>query len=463
MQRKFLTLSLLTVICVPSSLYSADKTPKLESRLNAPLVRADRTFKVIPFEPLTQNRLKRQKQLEVKAHQGKSWIEFVVKDNDTLYSLVRASGLSLKDLFVVLHSGPEAENLKNLRPGHKIRIYAEDSAILEVVHQPNVQKEVRFKRKANKFIAQTLVDGIAVAKTIPQDKFSSKTFSAARPTQFFNSPRLSHFPMLASQHNTQLQRKLERTVANLHLTDEVKRKKLAIALVDITELDHPKLASLNGDEMMYAASLPKIAILLGAFVEIERGQLELDTANRDALTQMIRFSSNESATQMLNKVGNKRLQEILMSDRYKLYDPKHNGGLWVGKEYGKSPAFGRDPLHNLSHGATVLQAARFYYMLETGQLVSSQLTNEMKQMLSDPKIKHKFVKGLQDRPGSKIYRKSGTWRQWHADSALVEANGYKYIVVALAEDSHGGQWLADMIAPLHDLIVPNTYAQYTPK
>jgi beta-lactamase class A len=247
----------------------------------------------------------------------------------------------------------------------------------------------------------------------------------------------------------------------LGLMNEIQKGKLAVALVDITDINHPRVASLNGDDMMYAASLPKIAILLGAFVEIEQGNMTLDSATRNSLTQMIRFSSNENASKMLARVGNHRLQEILMSDRYKLYDPLHNGGLWVGKAYGKTPAFERDPIHNLSHGATVLQAARFYYMMETGQLVSSDLTADMKEILSDPKINHKFVKGLASRPEATIYRKSGSWRHWHADSALIEANGYKYIAVALAEDPKGGQWLSEMIAPMHDLIVPSAYAELT--
>ncbi len=163
---------------------------------------------------------------------------------------------------------------------------------------------------------------------------------------------------------------------------------------------------------------------------------------------------------MLNKVGKRRLAEILQSERFRLYDRKANGGLWVGKEYGRSGAFQRDPLHNLSHGATALQTARFYYMLETQQLVSPQLCREMKQMLSRPGITHKFVKGLQGRPNVKIYRKSGSWSRWHADSAIVYAGANKYIVVGLAEDARGGQWLTEMIAPLHDLVVPTRYASY---
>jgi beta-lactamase class A len=268
-----------------------------------------------------------------------------------------------------------------------------------------------------------------------------------------------HFPTLRSAADSQLQRQLEDRLDMLGLHEAVARKQLSVALVDITDKQHPRLAAVNGDEMKYAASLPKIAILLGAFVEIERGSLELDDATRESLTKMIRVSSNREATRMLNEVGKDRLVEILQSPELRLYDAAGHGGLWVGKEYGKSPAYHRDPLHNLSHGATAFQAARFYYLLETGQLASPALTRQMKSMLGDPAIKHKFVKGLQSRPTAEIYRKSGTWRHFHADSALVEDGGHKYIVVAIAQHKDGGRWLSRMAAPLHDLIVPTQVAQ----
>jgi beta-lactamase class A len=38
-----------------------------------------------------------------------------------------------------------------------------------------------------------------------------------------------------------------------------------------------------------------------------------------------------------------------------------------------------------------MQVARFYYLLETNRLVKSQLTGKMKDILSEPKINHKFV------------------------------------------------------------------------
>ena len=273
-------------------------------------------------------------------------------------------------------------------------------------------------------------------------------------THFVAAGQSKDFPPLRKSADPGLQRALEHRLADLGLSKAVADKRLSVALVDITNPHKPRLAAVNGDQMKYAASLPKIAILLGAFVEIEDGEMTLDDSTRQSLTQMVRKSSNREATRMLNKVGKKRLLQILQSPRYKLYDAANNGGIWVGKEYSSAPAYERDPLHHLSHGATAIQTARFYYLLETGQLVNPKLTAEMKQMLSHPAINHKFVKGLKDRPGVKIYRKSGTWSRWHADSAIVEDGKYKFIVVALAESPKGGSWLSNMITPLHDLIVP---------
>ena len=266
------------------------------------------------------------------------------------------------------------------------------------------------------------------------------------------------FPSLWDSYDVSLQKQLEGALLELGLDKAVRSHKLGVTVIDITDLEEPRVASVNGDDMLYAASLPKIAILMGAFVEIEQGNMQLDDDTRDSLTRMIRNSSNADATRMLNHVGKKRLLEILQSDTYHLYDPDVNGGLWVGKEYGKSSAYKRDPLHNLSHGATPMQAARFYYLLETGQLCNSRLSAEMKTMLGNPGINHKFVKGLSDFKDAKIYRKSGSWRKWHADSAIVEASGHKYIVVALAEDSRGGSWLSQLIKPIHRFMIAEKVA-----
>ena len=226
-------------------------------------------------------------------------------------------------------------------------------------------------------------------------------------------------------------------------------KKAAIVVVDITDLKHPKVAALNPDVMLYAASLPKITILLGAFVQIERGQMGMNDQTRAELTRMIRNSSNKAATAVLHRVGFKNLADILQSEKYRLYDPKHNGGLWVGRDYGGGRQWKRDPINNISHGATAMQAARFYYLAETGRLVSSQYFDDLVEIMSKPAIQHKFVKGIKKtKPDAEFLRKSGTWKGFHADSGVIydRENGYKFIIVALVEHPQGSEGLARFAA-----------------
>jgi len=261
------------------------------------------------------------------------------------------------------------------------------------------------------------------------------------------------YPQLENARDARLQASLEGRLKRLGLMDAVHSRSLAVALVDVTDPLHPRVAEVNGDEMMYAASLPKIAILLAAFQKIRDGKLALDDQNRELLVKMIRYSSNAAATEMIHRVGGDYINDLLRSTRYRLYDSV-NGGLWVGKEYGQAAAWHRDPLHNLSHGASAMKVARFYYMLQTGRLVSPKFSQEMKEILGDPGIHHKFVKGLlTSYPDAKIYRKSGTWQLWHADSALVEHDGHTYIAVALAHNPKGGEWLSHMIVELDGIIL----------
>lgn len=258
---------------------------------------------------------------------------------------------------------------------------------------------------------------------------------------------------LQSCFDPSLQQGLEQCLADLGLDTATTRQDLCVALVDITDPANPQMAGVNADTMIYAASLPKIAILLGAFEKINRGELDLDAGTKDTLVRMIRNSSNRAATEMLDMVGRDFLLELLQSEPYRLYDKERGGGLWVGKPYGKSPAFKRDPLYNLSHGATAFQVARFYYLLENGQLVSPEMSLVMKEILGRPAIHHKFVRGLElGKPGAQIFRKSGSWREYHSDSAIVEHDGRRYIAVALARSTQGESWLQRLIVGLDEVI-----------
>jgi beta-lactamase class A len=258
-------------------------------------------------------------------------------------------------------------------------------------------------------------------------------------------------PSIFESLDPDLQQGLKDVIAAHELGSAVASGRLAVAVADITDLDHPRVAHLNGNLMLYSASLPKIAILLGAFQRSERDDIPIDAALEADLVQMIRYSSNAAATRVLDWVGRERLIEILESPGIALYDPAHDGGLWVGKPYGPERAYRRDPLHGISHGATALQVVRFYYLLEAGRLADADDTRRMKKILSEPGIVHKFVKGLDERPDLRIYRKSGTWRSFHSDSALVESRDGRFILVGLSADPQGGRWLEQLAVPLYEL------------
>jgi len=251
----------------------------------------------------------------------------------------------------------------------------------------------------------------------------------------------------------QLQKSLEDLVRDQGLATAVMEEHLSLILVIVTDPDRPRMAEVNGRQMVYAASLPKIAILLGAAVAIDEGRLVLDEALKQDLHDMIRQSCNECASRVLDLVGRQQLLDTLQAPEYRFYDPQQAGGLWVGKAYGPEPAYQRDPLAGLSHGANAFQAARFYYKLNTGTLVSPEMSEMMLDALSRPAITHKFVKGLESYSGLEIYRKSGTWNDHHADSALVRFNGHAYIMVALANNADGAIWLEQLAGALHRLAI----------
>ena len=115
------------------------------------------------------------------------------------------------------------------------------------------------------------------------------------------------------------------------------------------------------------------------------------------------------------------------------------GGLWVGKAYGKSAAWRRDPLKGISHAASAMQVARFYYGIMTGTIIDIEYIPVFEEIFGDPAINHKFVKGLKGKKDTKIYRKSGTWRDYHADSAVIVHEGTVYIIAYIDKHPDAGR------------------------
>jgi len=289
-------------------------------------------------------------------------------------------------------------------------------------------------------------------------------FTACTQESIEERPNYNTLPLQVPESSVKPLRELvdnqlqEQLLAQLSTNKKYKRlidqKKMAIGLVDLRDPLNVKYARINGNVMMYAASLPKIAVLLAAEEAMENGELEETEDVKNDMRLMISKSDNAAATRMIDRLGFEKIDKVLTDPKYDLYDEKFGGGLWVGKRYAKLGERYPEPMKGLSHAATVSQVCRYYYLLAYGKLVSYDRSKEMLSMMENPDLHHKFVNTLEKvAPKARLFRKSGTWKNFHTDSALVWGpNWRRYIIVALIEDPDGEKICRDLILDIEKVL-----------
>ncbi|MEA2736210.1 MAG: beta-lactamase class [Humisphaera sp.] len=248
-----------------------------------------------------------------------------------------------------------------------------------------------------------------------------------------------------------LQSKLESIDAALREQFSMTTEQTAVGVLD---LKTQRLAMLRPDRIEYAASIPKVGILLAYFqLHPDAANGKLNAQTRHELGLMAKASNNEMAAKFSREMGLREVQKVL--NDYGFYDAKHGGGIWVGKHYGKGGERIGDPVADHSHAATVRQLVRFWLMLEQGKLVSPAASKTMKEIFASPDIAHddlKFVKALKDSTGVEILRKWGTWEDWRHDSALITGPHRRYILVALTRHPKGDDYLVELARRIDDLL-----------
>jgi beta-lactamase class A len=223
--------------------------------------------------------------------------------------------------------------------------------------------------------------------------------------------------------------------------------KMAVGLVDLSNPQAPRFSQVNGNTMMYAASLPKIAVLLAAFQGFEDRTLSQTPQVMMDLNEMIRESSNPAAAIMINRIGLSKIESLLFNPRYRFYDLRQGGGIWVGSTFSSYGERCPDPLKDLYQAASATQVCRFYYQLAYGRLINTKRSIQMLQVLSNPGLHDKFVASLeQSISPDRIFRKNGTYGTTHCDSVLVWGEGWRrYILVGLVDDARGEQILRELV------------------
>lgn len=246
-----------------------------------------------------------------------------------------------------------------------------------------------------------------------------------------------------------LQQRVEAIDASLRARWEIPEAQTSVGVLDLRTL---RLAMVRPDRIDYAASVPKIAILLGWFAA-HPNPADLDAVTRHNLGLMIKQSDNELAAKFSQQLGLSFIRGVL--DRYGLYDAKTGGGIWLGKHYGKGGERVVDPVGGHSHAATVRQLLRFYLLLEQDEFVSPGASATMREIFRSPDIPHKedkFVAGLEGRPSLEIRRKAGWWEDWSLDTAVVTGPGRHYIIVAMTHHARGEKYLQALAAAVDDAL-----------
>jgi beta-lactamase class A len=126
-----------------------------------------------------------------------------------------------------------------------------------------------------------------------------------------------------------------------------------------------------------------------------------------------------------------------------------------------------DLIDNISHGATATQVCRFFHQLTPGKLSNKRRSARMPGDLADPRLGHKFVSPVRERAeraerenvNAKMFRKSGTWKQWHADAIVVQGTQWRDdILVGLIESPNGENIIRRVLPAVEELIVPLEFA-----
>jgi beta-lactamase class A len=234
----------------------------------------------------------------------------------------------------------------------------------------------------------------------------------------------------------------------------ISKEKMAVGVVDLTDPAAPRFAQVNGSTMMYAGSLAKLAILLSAHCGFEDGTLaETSEIYRDMI-EMMRRSDNAATNRVIDRIGLRRIEAVVVDPNCRFYDPDQGGGIWLGRRFANSGEVDPDPLKGLVHGASATEVCRFYYLLATGKLISAERSRQMLHILSFPDIHDKFVSVMERSiPLAHLYRKSGTWHVWYSDSVLVwDETGGKYILVAMVENEQGEEILRQLVPVIQQLL-----------
>jgi len=280
-----------------------------------------------------------------------------------------------------------------------------------------------------------------------------------------------------------LQAFLDRTVEGLLAHDApLRASTVRVALIDLPPDGPPRLAERGGEVSMYPASVVKFVYLMAAYAHQERGTLRIDAELDDALTHMIRESSNPATQRALALITGAEPGPPLEAEAYAEFrrrrltiddwlrtlgiDDLHcvaptydDTGDMVGRDVqflkdrsiaGALPSRGSEyPNRN---AMTATGTVKLLALLATDRALtpadSAAVRARMQRDLaSQPHLVHRITGGAARTPGLQVYAKSGTWGPSYADAGIVrDATGRQFALAVFTErkPAYRGEFIAEL-------------------
>ena len=119
-------------------------------------------------------------ELEPPTDKGR-WVEEKVKQGDSLARIFSRLDLSANLLHRIVHSGPEAKELANIRPGESIRVrLAADGELLELIHQQSKIRSLQILPADEGFSAKVLDRNLETRVTNASGTITSSLYLGAQ-------------------------------------------------------------------------------------------------------------------------------------------------------------------------------------------------------------------------------------------------------------------------------------------
>lgn len=244
-------------------------------------------------------------------------------------------------------------------------------------------------------------------------------------------------PLESSQAGTgtALEGEIESYIKSLRRKGSIRGdERTAWVVYDITS--NTKLASINENASLQAASMIKPYLALAFFHQVRAGKLHYGATSRRHMELMIQRSSNTSTNWVMRQTGGPAATQALLKRHY----PSLCNQIYL-VEY--IPTNGRTYRNRLSAG----DYARFLSAMWKNQLPSS---SEMKRLMGLPGRDRLYSSAKRVPSGTKVYNKTGSTAMCCGDMGILVARGsdgrsYPYIVIGIVESQNRsksyGTWI----------------------